>query len=128
MCVCVCMGKHRDSTTDKEEEEKYKVKPSPPISTLPPITPNIPFIYSYDSHTSDADFDTTSVYFNSHDWPAPPPNRTLKFTLIPPLPTAPTATHGTLNSFNGSFRMRCSDSLIYLLSHNTRADDSAMYI
>ena len=122
------MGKHRDSTTDKEEEEKYKVKPSPPISTLPPITPNIPSIHNYAFQHLNPDFDTTSVYFNAHDWPAPPPNRTLTLSLIPPLPTAPTATHGTLNSFNGSFRMRCSGSCLSTLSHNTRADDSVMYI
>ena len=78
------------------------------------------------SNTSHADFETTSTYFNAHDWPAPPPNRTLTLSLIPPLPTAPTATHGTLNSFNGS--LSHSASLIDLLFYNTRADDIVMYI
>jgi hypothetical protein len=104
------------------------VKPSPPISTLPPITPNIPSIHNHDSHTSNADFDTTSVYFNAHDWPAPPPNRTLTLTLIRPLPTAPTATTAPPNSFNGSLSHEVRDSLIYLLFYNTRADDIVMYI
>ena len=77
------------------------MKPPPPYTV--PLRP------SYTIHLDDTnhlvlimDFDTTSTYVFPHYSPAPPPNRTLTISLIVPLPTAPTVTHGTHLGFNGS--------------------------
>ena len=121
-CVCVCMGKHRETVRRIKKERSNNAKKVTPTPSLHcPYNPHHTIhSHSYDSHPS---------MLISIQIPSPPPNRTLTLSLlIPPLPTAPAATHGTLNSFNGSLSMRCRGSLIYqvYLSH-IRADSVNVY-
>ena len=91
---------------------------NPPPSYTVPLPLHIP--YTVDDIVLITDFDTTSTYVFPHYSPAPPPNRTLTISLIVPLPTAPTVTHGTPFRLQRISHMRRSGSLIDLPILHTR--------